>query len=35
MIGSRWVVGMEAIACRRMALAMKLCFDGEVDEFVK
>jgi hypothetical protein len=25
----------EAIACRRMALAMKLCFDGEVDEIVK
>jgi hypothetical protein len=35
MIGSRWVVGMDTVAWKRMALAMKLCFDGDVDEYVK
>jgi hypothetical protein len=35
MIWSRWVVGMEAIAWKRMALATNFCFDGDIDEFVK
>lgn len=35
MIGSRWLVGMETIAWKTMALTTKFCYNGDVDKFVK